>query len=107
VQAGAMNAEAAALRVSGILLLEALGAALVGRFRLPLRWLPVLVGGALVVRGPALYLVFLAAGMAPSLRSQLLQEASGEEERAQVLSAASTIDMLARMLILPLAGALA
>lgn len=104
VQAGALTAESAALRVSGILLLEALGAALVTRYRVPMRWLPPVVLLALVLGGPALLLIFVVAGMAPSLRSHLLQQVAGEEERAQILSAASTVDMLARMLILPLAA---
>ena len=104
VQAGACNAETAALRVSGILLLEALGAALVTRYRLPLRWLPGVVLLSLIFGGPALLLIFVVAGMAPSLRSQQLQQVAGEEERAQILSAASTVDMLARMLVLPAAA---
>jgi MFS family permease len=104
VQASAPTPEVAAWRVSGILLAEALGAYLVSRWRLPLVWLPLLVGIGLLLRGPFFLLIFVAAGMAPSLRSQLLQKVAGEEERAQILSAASTLDMLARMLVLPLAG---
>lgn len=106
IQASAVNAEAAAWQVSGILLMESLGAALSSRFRLHLSWLPLLIVVALVLRGPFLLLIFVAAGMAPSLRSQMLQKAASEDERAQILSAASTIDMLARMLTLPLAGRL-
>lgn len=106
VQASASTAEMAGLRVSGILGLEALGAALVARWRVPPGCLLLLVSAALVWRGPALGLIFLVAGMAPSLRSRMLQQVAGEDERARVQSAASTLDMLARMLILPLAGRL-
>jgi MFS family permease len=104
LQASAPDPERAALRVSGILLLEALGAWLVSRYRLPLQSLPLLALAAMGLGGPALALLYIAAGMAPSLRSQLIQQAAGEEERAQLLSAASTVDMLVRMLAIPLAG---
>ena len=94
----------AALRVSGILLLEALGAWLVSRYPVPLRFLPCLALLAVGLGGPFLGLLYVAAGMAPSLRSQLIQQAAGEEERAQLLSAASTVDMLVRTLAIPLAA---
>ncbi|MFN8609148.1 MAG: MFS transporter [Vulcanimicrobiota bacterium] len=107
LQATSVDPQQSAFRVSSILLWEALGAWLVSRFHLPLGVLPWVALAAVAVGGPAMALLYLAAGMAPSLRSELVQRQAGEEERAQVLSAASTVDMLARLLILPLTGRLA
>lgn len=104
LQASSPDPQQASLRISWILLLEAFGAWLASRYRLPLRILPLVALIAVGLGGPALALLYIAAGMAPSLRSQFIQQGAGEEERAQLLSAASTVDMLVRMLILPLAG---
>ncbi|MBS2035956.1 MFS transporter [bacterium] len=104
LQAASASPEESTLRISAVLLLESLGAWLASRYPLPLRTLPLLAILGVVMGGKALALLYLAAGMAPSLRSQLIQDLAGERERAQLLSAASSVDMLVRMLVLPLAG---
>lgn len=113
VQLAAPDPQTAAVGVAALLLLEAAGAALAayGRPAPSLRLLNILsitgLAGLAVACWPGglmagAGLACLASGWAPVLRSTLIQRDTPEGQRATVASAASTVDMLARVLVLPL-----
>jgi MFS family permease len=111
-----LDTQIVALAVAGALALEALGAALVARGLVPLCapvlegvGLAALAGLGLVALSPALLLpgvllIFVGVGVAPAVRSALVQEGARDGERATVASAASTVDMLGKTAGLPLAA---
>jgi hypothetical protein len=102
--------------IAAAILLEALGAALVARGVVPVsaRALDRVGIGALaclgllatvpVARLPAMAVIFLGAGVAPAVRSALVQREARDGERATVASAASAVDMLGKTAALPLAA---
>jgi hypothetical protein len=114
-----LGAPLVALAIAGALALEALGAALVARGVVPMNAralgavsLAALAGFASLALGPAMLVpgvlaIFHANGIAPAIRSALIQERARDGERATLASAASAVDLLAKTLGLPLAAWLA
>jgi MFS family permease len=110
------GARLVALVIASGLALEALGAALVARGLIPLRarvldatgiagiaglgLIALALGGVL----PGAALIFLASGVAPAIRSALVQRDARDGERATVASAASAVDMIGKTAGLPLAA---
>ena len=105
-----------ALVIAGSLAVESLATALVARGVFPITgralnagaW-TALLGVGLIALAPAspllgVLLLSLGAGVAPPIRSALLQRTAKDTERATVASAAAAIDTLARLLLLPAAG---
>lgn len=113
VQLASPNPQSAAACVAALLLLEAVGAALAARVAVNLRNLNRLLALGLLGAAVALLpgglmagtgIVCLAAGLAPVLRSTLIQRDIPEGQRATLASAASTVDILSRIVALPLAA---
>jgi MFS family permease len=102
--------------IAGAILLEALGAALVAHGVVPvseraLDGLGLAALGSLgllaavpVARLPAMVVILLGAGVAPAIRSALVQRDAREGERATVASAAGAVDMIGKTVALPLAA---
>jgi MFS family permease len=105
-----------ALVIASALVLEAVGAWLVARGLVPIRArvldaialtaAAALAGIALApgVLWPGVMLIFLGSGMAPAIRSALVQADARDGERATVASAAGAVDMIGKTLALPLAA---
>jgi MFS family permease len=115
-QLGGRGAEIVAAVIAGGLLLEALGAATVARGWVPMHaraldaiGLAAIASLALVAIAPglllpAVLLIFLGTGMAPAIRSGLVQARARDGERATIASAAGTLDMIGDTAVLPLAA---
>ena len=116
---GGWGAQIVALVIAGSLALEALGAEIVARGWIPVRArvLDAVGLGAIAALGlvaiapglllPGVLLIFLAGGMAPAIRSALVQTGARDGERATVASAAGAIDMIGKTVGLPLVAWLA
>ena len=101
------------LVIAGSQLLEAAGAALVARglVRATPRLLHALAGAALaglalsalwpLALAPTLLLAFVGAGIAPAVRSALLQREAPDHARATIASAAGAVDLLLTAATLP------
>jgi len=108
-----VSAAALGLLIAAAQLLEAAGAALVARGLVPVaaraldRIVAVTLAALLVAAAvpaalvPALFVVFLAGGAAPAIRSALLQREAPDEARATVASAAGAIDLFGAVSSLP------
>ncbi|HEX6839230.1 MAG TPA: MFS transporter [Polyangia bacterium] len=103
---GRVSARTLGLLIAAAQLLEAGGAALVARGLVPAeaRTLHWIAGATLATVGlaalwppalaPALLLVFAGAGIAPAIRSALLQRDAPDHARATIASAAGALDLL-------------